>query len=305
MFCPNCGTDNPTGAFCKNCGTPLNTSAQSNEQAPAQPYQPAAQPYNPTPAQPYQPVAQPYPAVSTPALSRKEFANSVASKGYKSKSLICLIMALVLVASLIGSYFLVLNTSFDKLPLVSAIIKSEGEDFDEVMYEIRSDSYMMRSELNAERSFLTDNEYKILDKYVTCAEKCGKNFSIQNTRNLVKAAEKVGNSNTSNRVRYYVPNSDLRDIKEINEVLDLISGIILGFMIFALCFTAPGALCKVRGLVIVGSIFTQIYSALFCPIWATILLILLHIVVIVFISMVRNEYKAYVRNPQQYIQNNS
>ncbi|MBE6738307.1 MAG: zinc ribbon domain-containing protein [Ruminococcaceae bacterium] len=63
-----------------------------------------------------------------------------------------------------------------------------------------------------------------------------------------------------------------------------------------------GAFCKIKGLVIAGLVLTIIYSLVFCPVWVTLLLIALHITMIVFISIVKNEYKEYTRNPEAYAQ---
>ena len=58
MFCPNCGTENPTGAFCKECGTPLNTPVETTQVPTPQSVQiPVSQPVVPNFTQPYPPAA--------------------------------------------------------------------------------------------------------------------------------------------------------------------------------------------------------------------------------------------------------
>ncbi|MBR2723865.1 MAG: hypothetical protein IKB72_00230, partial [Ruminococcus sp.] len=216
-------------------------------------------------------------------------------------------LAAVLTLAMIGSYIIAINTSLEKIPLISMAlnIAEEGEadeEFEEIMDNLSYEIARGRAKLESARYECTEEEYKLLCEFWDVAEKCAKNFSITNIKKFADKTEEISNSYILKDYTNLSSSSVSDDIDDINTVVDAATAVILGFMIFALCFTVPGAFCKIKGLVIAGLVLTIIYSLVFCPVWVTLLLIALHITMIVFISIVKNEYKEYTRNPEAYAQ---
>ncbi len=307
MFCPNCGTDNPAGAFCKECGTPLNPPVETHEESAPQAVQiPVPQPPVPNFAQPVVAPVSP----TTPVLNRKDFKKQVASKKYKVNSLICLILAAVLTLAMIGSVLIVRSTSLEKIPLISLVLEiaeAEGEieDFEVEKRELEYEIIEARAQLERERYELTDDEYALLSEFLAVADKCTEKFSINNIEKAAKIAEKITGNYSLMQKADYSYKSLSNDLDDVNTILDIATAVIIGFMLFALCFTAPGAFCKIKGLVIAGMVISLFYGLILCPIWATAVILALHIAMIVFISIVKKEYKEYTLNPQLYAQKNA
>jgi hypothetical protein len=269
MFCPKCGASQPDGAqFCSECGANI---AQGT----------------PTP------VSTVY---SGAIVSKKEYISTMATpKTKKVVKLLPILVAVCLVVMILG-HVCMLNTSMEDIPVVSMALSSTGDtdSFKEAKEELgdiideAEDTYD-RNEDEIEDK-LSKKELKFVEDLFKDLENCAKTFSINNIKSLFKTIEKVSETDAA---EYLDLDDDVRELKEIIAIFDTVSNVMLVMSLLSLLFTVIGGLCRVKGLVIAGLIF----STIFCLIMYGWLFVLLnaasHIVLIKALGDINKEYNAY------------
>lgn len=265
MICPNCSTENPVGSFCKNCGTRLSNAVPS----------------------------------AVTAKNKGDYIKNFASDKCRRNALISLILTLVLIVSMVGSYFIVMGTSVEKIPLISFAAKMSDEDaveeIGEYKREMKDKVLQGRIELANSKQKFTQEEYSLLEKLFDTTELCSESCSIRNFKKFYKVAEQITEkANLAQKVD--IAKNTINDISDIKEILNIVSVVLVCCVLFVLFFSALGGLLKVRFLVILGMLFALIYALILCPVWVLVLIMIMYIALIVFISMVNSEYKAYKRN---------
>lgn len=210
-----------------------------------------------------------------------------------AKSLILAkIAALVCVLVIVLGYFVAMNTSIEKIPVVRMSMEDTDdfdettENFEELLEEIEDDMEDYEDELE---ELLSKKERKQLDKMVDTMKDTARNTSIRNMKRLANIMTEITDdaSETLNL-------KDARaELDEATELLNIITTILLGFLIIGLFFTVLGALRNVNGLVVVGAILTTLFCILFCGILLVILNLAAHIALIYLQRQYKKEFKAY------------
>ena len=189
MVCSNCGSALPEGSrFCTVCGFTV-----------------ARRPVN-----------------------KKEFVQNHASEPVKKKIKLAKLMSIVCVLLMLVSYFVVINTSVEKIPVIAPFMAMEDdtieyakegmETYAEVLEELL-DEY--EDELEDE---LTKAEIRKLEKLQKVTEKCSKRLSIANINQLANLIEDISEID------------QMEDFMRYNDILEdlLVLKVALGFVTFIL-----------------------------------------------------------------------
>lgn len=266
MFCPNCGTNNPDNAVvCGTCGTPF---------AQAQPV-----------------YAQPTGAV----MSKKDYFKNSPSNKAKSLSKIALILAVVLVVSIISTYFVTMNTSVDKIPFISmAVDESDLGDFDEMYDEADEMSDKLDDSYDKEKDEFSDEEQEVIEDFIEAAKDLGDCISISNCKAVLSASDDILEIDGIEILDDVASLSS--ELDDLIDAFNIISGVLIGFILFILIFAALGGFLKIRGLVIASLIFSLIHTFLLCGILWVIITAVIHIALIVVLTQRNAEYKNYKKS---------
>lgn len=302
MYCTNCGKSLPDDTiFCTECGTRLNQNpapTPAPAPAPAQEAAPQAEP-SAKPARsvkialpPYQPKERP----ATPVGKNSYFLN-YAPANTRMKALIAWgLTALCLIVMLIG-YFVTVNTSIEKIPVIS--IFADNDDFDaekEVMSEGMDELEELLEENEDELSDeLSKSEMKLVDNLVKAGKKFAKSFSINNTKKVIKAIDAIVTEGLEDELDL---DGDLMGLDAIMEVLDVITTVLLIFTLFSVAFTVGGGASRLTPLVAVGLAFSTLNCLIFCGFLVMLLNLAAHICLIVFMTQLNKEYRAYRQSYQ-------
>lgn len=272
-------------AFCKNCGNPLKDGAKFCGKCGAKVEEVSEEAvYKPSAV--YETNVEPQKKLD---LTNNKFINISEKKffGMTGNKLIVFTLAVVSVLLLVISYFSVLNTSFEKIPVVSLILGSDADDFDDVKDELSEEIDRAEDALDDYKDELSKKEIKLVKNALNAFKKCAKNFSIQNIKKIISSAEDLA--------KVEVDESNIFDdfasevLGEVTDVLDIISVVILVNMVFALIFTACGGFLKIRGLVITGMILSIIYGFIFCGFLYVLLFVAAHIALFIFQGKLKAE----------------
>lgn len=271
MFCPYCGTNLPDNSqSCSACGASL------------------------TPAEPTTQVPPTMPTTPAPIVSKNKYFSTMATPKIQTFSRVAWIVAIVLIVALVGSYFAVLNTSFEKIPVVSLALSAAGADEDEIdeakdaMKELVEEA---EDTIEIYEDELSSGDRKLIEKALKVMEDCADSISLNNINRLSDVADDIVDIEVDGA---NVFEDEFDSIQEdLEEMLSAISGVILGAMIFVLIFSALGGLLRIRGLVITGLVFSVLYTLIFCGVLWLLLIVLIHSVLIYLLSQMNAEYKAY------------
>lgn len=278
MFCSKCGTENPAGSFCRNCGEALPAPAPTPVQ-PAVEVQPAAAPKSQV--------------IGTRTLTKNEYIKTAATPKCKRNVKISLILTLVIIASMVASYFVTVNTHIVDIPFISLAYSmaddDTAEDFDDTINEAKTELDDARDALDEQRDNFSEEELEAAETLLDSAEKCVDCFSINNIKNLVKTSEETAD------FLYEEHNFDLGindDIDTIIPILNTISAILIVCIALTLFFSVLGGLVKNRLLVVLGMIGSFVYCLTFCSVVLAIIVLIAHIALIVVLSNIISEYKS-------------
>lgn len=269
MKCSNCGAELSQGTmFCASCGTPVAQQPEPQYQAPV--YQ--------APMQPQRPV------------SKKQYIATMASEKVKKSRKLAPIIALVCAAILLVGYFVAMNTAFYDLPIITlAYPEEEREDMEDQMDDIADQTDEAEERLEALEDTLSNKEMKVAEKCLEAGTAAAEKPSIANMQKFVNAAKKADDMGFSEEM-------GMDDVDEVSEVFGIFNGMLIGGLIWVLLFTLLGGLCKSKGLVVAGMIFSVFYTWPMAGIVFTILSIAAHIVLISQLSVADKEYAAYKKS---------
>ncbi len=268
MFCTKCGTEVPEGnAFCAKCGNKIGVDPVR---------QPVAQPAQPEKAK--FGVAEKLKAVKLPKMNfpksadgeKKSFENPFAG----NKPLLVKALAICCVLLLLLSYCVVINTSFEKIPLISTMfsIAGEGGEIDDLFEEFddyadRLDSFyeMAEDELEDE---LSKGEMKKLKKFVDISNKCAKKMSLNNFTKLLnsyKDLDKIGMEDIAD----YIVDS-VEEAKEMKLLLNVIKGFLFVCALVCAVVVFFGGYKFKFVLAIVGVVLSAMFCLSYCHFLLTI-----------------------------------
>lgn len=254
MFCTKCGAKIADGsAFCTACGNPVGAAPAR----PANPMPPQPQPIVVGPIMPSMPDSE-----MTPSTEKKTLFNSFGT----GKRMLSRIMALVCVALLLLSYVVTMNTSLEKIPMVSMAIGGAADEFDEMKDELADVADEMDRTFEKQEDELSEllskSEMKDLEKFIDVFSKCAKSFSLNNVSSLLKYYEKFADSDVIREIPYITNSMD--DVREIESIISIVKVILLGFALVCCLFLFFGGFAYKPGLAIFGTILSVLYCVSFC-----------------------------------------
>lgn len=245
--------------FCPNCGIDLPDGSPFCPNCGASMEQPVY-------ADPYAPAPQP-------------------KTGFSGAKLIALILTVACIVTMVLSYFVAMNTSVEDIPFMKFAADIADADIDELedMKDQMEESYDDLEE-KCDDLDLSSKDKKKVDKLLDVCKALSKSISINNLKKAVKAIEDVAEiDEISDEV------GSIEDMEESAKIFNTISTVILVAMLFGLAFCALGGFFRVRGLVIVGLIFSALYALIFCGILFVILFAVIDIALCVFIGKAKKE----------------
>ncbi len=224
------------------------------------------------------------PACGTPVAASAPVAKK---SGISTMKLIALVLALVSIAALVISYFVVMDTSFEKIPAVSLIMGDDVKEVKEMKKEIKQ-AYEDANEVFKEaEDELDKKDAKLLKNALKTIKSLSSSFSINNIRGLAEYVKDLEDIKVDGQ---YVLDPSVADVgDDITDVLDVISTVVLVFMLVCLAFTALGGFLRINGLVITGLIFSALYALIFCGVLFLILFAVVDIALCVVIAKAKKQ----------------
>ncbi len=287
MFCPECGANLPEGTvFCSECGASVGTVQ------PAAPQQPVYQ----QPVPQYAPAGYPnYHGAPVNPLSKGDYLKQQATPAVKTASKLVLILLVACLAIMVIGHFTMLNTSIEKIPMVSFALDVAGADmdeFEEVKDELDDELDFLKDEydLVEDDLDLSKKEEKWVDELFDVMKDCTESISINNVKKLMELAEDLSDTDAA---EYLDLDGSLDGLDEINDIIGGLSTGLLFASIFSLLFTIIGALTRVNALVVLGAIGSAIFAAILYGFLFVLLIVAAHIAMVVMLSKVNKEYKDY------------
>lgn len=203
-------------------------------------------------------------------------------KGFSALKLIALVLTLVSVAALVISYFGVLNTSFEKIPAVAMIMGDDVKEVKDLKKEIKQAYEEANESFKEIEDELDKKDAKVANNALKVIKSLSSSFSINNIQKLFDCAKDL--EDIKYEGQRVIDSSIVDDAEEMGEVLDIISTVVLIFMLVCLAFCALGGFCRLKGLVITGLIFSALYALIFCGILYLIVFAVVDIALCVVIS---------------------
>ncbi len=267
--------------FCSKCGAPLNAGERFCQACGAD-----------NAVMPVQPVAAPV------AVSKKEYFKTVAPAKVKTKVNLSRILGIVCLVVMLLSYFVVMNTSVQKIPCIATILGPAADDIEDSMEELDKYAEMMEETLEENEEYfeetLSGGEMRELKKFIACTQKCAKSFSIQNCKNLMKSYEKLTDIDDGALDRYL---GDMDEIKAVTVVFDGITSFLLIGALLCGAFMFFGGMFHMTPLVGVGFGFACVYALLFCGLLVVALIVVTSVLLLVSTVGANKGYKEYRKNP--------
>lgn len=310
MFCPKCGTQVPDNAqFCSNCQAPLSQqpAPQQPVQAQPQPVQPVQSPVVPVQSQPAAPVA----TMPSKPVKRGNVISNLFDSRFRMLALIALVVWLAAMGITVGSYFIASDTVLDELPAVTYIASATGEELDlddEDLEETRKELEKAIETLDEDLEELDAEDRETIKDLANATLAFLEDQNMTNLREIIDQLDQSADVIEKYEERYSDELSEenreeldelMESVEEIQEyvpMLDAISMVFLGFMIFCLLFTFFGGLFKLNGLVITGMIFTILYTFLFAGILWLALAVLTHAGMITMNVLLKKRYRYCKKN---------
>lgn len=295
MICPNCNNNNnDNSTFCSVCGTPLdiNNVTDFDKTLPSAGYQnQIPQPTNTQQMYYQNNYVQPAPFI-TP-VKKKEYLKTIAPQNVKNYAFVSVILTILVAVAMICSYFAIINTSFDKIPIISLILNTSGGDASEVTDEFEDLMKKCEDEYEKTKDDYSEDEQDVMENLIEKGNDCADSFSISNTEEFMKAYEEACDIED-----YY--NDDLEDsIRDIREIFSVVKIFLIISIVFCLIFSLLGGFFKNTVLTVFGMIFSTIHAIVLCPVLILLIILALHITLIVLLSMINKDYSAYKRNPMR------
>ena len=285
MFCTKCGNFVPDGqAFCTACGSRIEAVPDAQTAAPVEPV------YSQETV-----VLSDY-QYQVPAQEENSFVNSVAG----NKTFLLKLLAIGCALLLLLSYVVTVNTSFEKIPLISTIFTIAGEEgeinemFDEFdEYADRLDRYYeMAEEQLADE--LSKGEMKKLKKFVDISNKCAKKMSLANFTKLLSSYEDLDKIGMDDIADYIV--DSVEEAKEIKLVLNVVKGFLLFCALVCAVFVFFGGFKVKPGLAIFGTVL----SVMFCLSYCHFLMLLLNLAAQIVMIRLAKKVKMETAQMQYY-----
>lgn len=278
MFCTQCGNFVPDGqAFCTACGKRVDAAPEAQTAVPVEPV------YSQETV-----VLSDY-EYQVPTQPEKSFVNSIAG----NKPLLVKALAIGCVLLLLLSYVAAINTSFDKIPLISAIFTiadEQGElnemfdEFDD--YADRLDRFYEKGEEELEDN-LSKGEMKKLKKFVDITNKCAKKMSLANFTKLLSSFEDLEDIGMGDLGNYIVDSAE--EAKEIKLVFNVVKGFLLFCALVCAVFVFFGGFKVKPGLAIFGTVLSVMYCLSYCHFLLLLLNLAAQIVMIRLAKKVKKE----------------
>ncbi len=283
MFCTQCGNFVPDGqAFCTACGNRMDAAPDAQTAAPVYSQETV--------------VLSDYQYQMPPQQEKPSFVNSVAG----NKTFLVKALAIGCVLLLLLSYVITINTSFEKIPLISTIFTIAGEsgemdelfdEFDE--YADRLDQFYEIAEDELEEE-LSKGEMKKLDKFVDITNQCAKKMSLKNFTKLLSSYEELDEIGMGDLADYIV--DSVEDAKEIKLILNIIKGFLLFCALVCAVFVFFGGFKIKPGLAIFGTVLSVMYCLSYCHF----LLLLLNLAAQIFMIILAKKAKKETAPQMQY-----
>lgn len=307
MFCPKCGAQVPDEArFCSACCAPLGVQAP-----PVSEPVPAAEPVvTPNPAPVSVPTPPPAPVTVAPAkpVKKGNLISNLSDPKLRVLAIIALVIWLGALAVTVVSYFVAANSPIVDLPVVATAGKLAGEELEldeQAMEDLADEIAKVKKTMKDDLSGLNSKDYKKVEKLVNAAEDVLKDPTLGNLQTVLPLLNDVLAVMDANKEYFEEEFTDeaqqdlteaLEDMQEINDLvwfLNLIPYILFGFLGLCLLFTLLGGLFKLNGLLVVGMLFTALFTVIFAGIPYLALACGLHIVLMVFNGLLNKPYRQY------------
>ncbi len=270
MFCSKCGANNNDQAkFCAVCGQPLTAQA----------------------AQTVTPVG------------KNQFLLTKATQKTKILGFVAWGLTLVLLLTMVLSYTNIRKTSIEDIPLVSTAMEMASlgmdEDVEDVFAELKDELYDqisdMEDDLDDIRDDLSPEEEEWCERFVEIGYALAEDFSLENISDVFDHVEALAEVAEDSEV---FGTDDLDDLFDIFDgidtaILTAINTALFISMAWALIWGLIGGGLRIRGFVIAGLVFSLFYTGICCGALVTLLVLAIHIALIVIITMINREYRAY------------
>lgn len=229
------------------------------------------------------------------AVSKREYLKYLASPKVKKSNKIAKIVALVCVLIMVIGYISAMNTSIEKIPVMSFVLKASGDakSFDNVKISARDMMELVEEQVDEHEDELKDimskKEYRQFEKFLKILSNTTKTISINNLKRLTSSIEKM-NAEVSEKLNL---KNSADSLDSVTSVLNTISSLLMAFLVITLVFTILGALFRSDVLVVIGMILTSLYCIIFCGVLFLILNLVAHLAVLYLHKLLKKEYKAY------------
>lgn len=288
MFCTRCGAYVPDGhAFCTTCGNQVDAA-------------PAAQPVEMTEPVYYEQqetvVLSDYEYQRAPETEKKSFVNPFAG----NRALLVKALAICCVLLLLLSYVAAVNTSFDKIPIVSMVFTLADEDGEIEEMKEELGAYAERLEKGYEKSEdllkdeLSKGELKQLKKFIDITNDCARKMSLHNFTKLLSCFEDLADFEMEDVGRFLVDSVD--EAKEMKLLLNVIKGFLLFCALVCAVFVFFGGFKAKPGLAIFGTVLSVMYCLSYCHF----LLLLLNLAAQIYMIRLAKRVKKENEEQMQY-----
>ncbi|MBQ2939079.1 MAG: zinc ribbon domain-containing protein [Clostridia bacterium] len=275
MICPKCGIEVAEGlTACPACGELM-----------------ATEPAAPVAAPVAQPVA---PAAPERKVGKMNYLLTKAPAGIRVVAVLVWVLALVTLAVLGLSYQAAVNTGYTELPAFAALpeeLTSMTDRYEEALGGAidQLEGYINEAaELNAEQK-------AALEQLLESAKTLEGDITLNNINEIVGEFE--------NTLEVDLGDTEMGEIlgafdmaSTVSMVMDILMLALLIVVIFCGIWTFFGGVFRINGLIIVGMIFTLLYSLPLCPTVYTVGLLALNIAMIVLTAIANSSYKTYRKN---------